>query len=135
MVASNGGQGSMFFNGSQLKAAGFNGSHALVYTPDVLAFLSTGQYLNLYETVSPFNPIGARVDLNVESASTGGTWQGLDGTGAGRLFACGSAGIVMHRKGTTWVKETIPSPGSMNSVWASPWGDVYTAGNKVWHGR
>ncbi len=135
MVASNGGQGSMFFNGTQLKPFGGDGSHAVVYTPDLIAFLDTGQYLDLYEAVSPFNRIGARVDLAVESASTSGTWQGLDGTGAGRLFACGSAGIVMHRKGTTWVKETIPSPASMNSVWASPWGDVYTAGSKVWHGR
>ena len=133
LVASNGLDGTLFYDGTELKKYGAP-AHAILYVPDAIAAMSVGAKVNIYNPASGA-PIGPQVDLAVELAATGTVWKGLDGTSLDRIFVCDADGIVGHRNATGWKRETIPTPMQMNSVFASPWGDVYVAGSRVWHGK
>jgi len=138
LVSSAGADGTFFFDGSELKklsAGGGPPAHAVLYTPDVLAFLSSGTKLDLFDATNG-SRIGAQVDLPTAAAAPSTVWKGIDGTSADRLFVCSADGILARRDATgTFTQETLPTPLSTNAVFASPWGDVYVAGSRVWHGK
>lgn len=134
LVASAGGQGTFYYDGAELKAYG-PPAHAVLYVPDVIATLSSGSKISLFDPTNG-TAIGGPVDLS--STLTSPVWSGLDGTSLDRIFACSTDGVLARRNAAgTWTPEPLPSVTTpqMNSVWASPWGDVYVAGSRVWHGQ
>ena len=133
MVASAGGQGSFYYNGNILKSFAGWPSHAVLAVPDATALMSVGSKIDLW--AGDGGRVGAQVNLYTESQTTDGFWSGIDGTSQDRIFAVGSKGIVLRRRASGWSKETIPSPTPMIAAWATPWGDVYATGGKLWHGK
>lgn len=138
LIASAGFDGTYFFNGSEAKKLGTNGgppAHAVLYTPDVLGFLSVGSKVDLFDAVAGTR-IGAQVDLPTTLSAPSSVWKGMDGTSADRMFVCAAEGVLARRDSTgTFSRVTVPTPLQMNAVFASPWGDVYVAGSRVWHGK
>ncbi len=133
MVASAGGQGAFYYDGFELKTFGGWPAHAVLAVPDATALMSVGSKLDIFGATGA--RVGAQVNLYTESQTTDGFWSGIDGTALDRMFVVGSKGIVLRRSATGWAKETIPTPSPMIAAWATPWGDVYTTGAKLWHGK
>lgn len=133
MVASAGAQGAFYYDGFELTSFANWPAHAVLAVPDATALLSVGSKVNIFNAGG--NRVGGEVNLYTESGVSTGYWQGIDGTGLNRMWVAGSEGIVLRRGAAGWSNETIPSPSTMIAVWATPWGDVYTTGGKLWHGK
>ncbi|MBK6464696.1 MAG: hypothetical protein IPF92_27390 [Myxococcales bacterium] len=133
MVASAGGQGAFFYDGFELKSFAGWPAHAVLAVPDATALMSVGSKINIFNASG--GRVGGEVNLYTESGTTDGYWRGIDGTGLNRMWVVGSKGIVLRRSATGWAPESIPTPSGMIAAWATPWGDVYTTGGKLWHGK
>ncbi len=102
---------------------------------DVFGFLQIGLDAVLYPTDG-----GAAVTtaLNAAIGETGGYWRSMVGTRKDRIFVGGSRGVIAHYDGVNWHRDAVPEASvdaPFVSLWASPWGDVYGTGQRLWEGR